>query len=383
MSYKWLVWSFKFLWLKLKLAGRILAVFWLKLWSKVKTVYICRIQMHFGLNCLAVNTQWSRCNTLHTVPFVMRKCWSACVCAQLFVLFTTKLKYYCSKKSSWWTMLVLCSLRPWQDSHRNLLADLFDSESQTLCLFFTGHACRAHQHVPKSCVTEVSAVSKSRIKDTCTLYLFFCVFLCAHFPGQGSYADSVKITFTHEGFVLSPTFLWPDVFCLICWDKSGSETPAGVTEREHELCPSLAARGPRTHTFWISSLFCCNGTVLHPISSLRIQSFLHEMWTARNHVVIWLFAALHRMFSPREISLKLIKIALNSQWEVLSTQDNCSLFGVAVQSSCVLCADLNKTKQNFKPLLFFHSWISFSFCKFLQLDSNRRRDPFIARLLHH
>lgn len=44
-----------------------------------------------------------------------------------------------------------------------------------------------------------------------------------------------KNTFRHKCFVLSPTFLWHDVFCLICWDKSGLETPASVTQCERRM----------------------------------------------------------------------------------------------------------------------------------------------------
>lgn len=82
-------------------------------------------------------------------------------------------------------------------------------------------------------------------------------------------------TFTHRCFVLSPTFLQHDVFCLICWDKSGLETPASVAECEEEFCFSFATRGPWTHFFCVfffsfyfggSSLFCCSGSFMYRIS---------------------------------------------------------------------------------------------------------------------
>lgn len=44
----------------------------------------------------------------------------------------------------------------------------------------------------------------------------FFFFLCAHQPAQGAYADWVKVTFRHKGFVRSPAFLRPDVLCHIC-----------------------------------------------------------------------------------------------------------------------------------------------------------------------
>lgn len=62
------------------------------------------------------------------------------------------------------------------------------------------------------------------------LYLLF--FFIVHRVFMLIPLKKTKNTFTHRCFVLSPTFLQHDVFCLICWDKSGLETPASVAECE-------------------------------------------------------------------------------------------------------------------------------------------------------
>lgn len=234
---------------------------------------VCRIQMYLGLNNLDPNPEWSRCSTLHLHTVLSKIGLGLCDETVLISLFICFSLWYLPWS---WSVNTVCEIWFMTNCLFRVswgLGSLTVRVKPFVCSLLVMHIVHINM-----CLNLVSLRSVQSRKAGLKLLA-----RCVCFPAQSSYTDSVKITFVRKGFVRFPTFLRPDVFCLICWDKSGSETPAGVTEREHELCLWLAARGRWSHAFRISSSFCCNGSVMYPIFPQRTAHFWAE---ARKHVMI-------------------------------------------------------------------------------------------------
>lgn len=152
-------------------------------------------------------------------------------------------------------LLVLCCFsRPWLRGCSyvvSLLPDLFDNESQTSCLFdkitfiLICPEIIVHINMYLNLVSLRSVLSRNgwieavaEATNDVIWDIVYGVALCPHINFSGGLKillfvfsvhiilHTVRITFMHKGFVLSPTFLRPDVLCHICWDKSGLETSA-------------------------------------------------------------------------------------------------------------------------------------------------------------
>lgn len=150
-------------------------------------------------------------------------------------------------------------------------------ETKTVVLG-TGHG-HCIQHVPKLCIIAVSLVYTklhwSSYRNDKGSHLgkglqWFCIhkitsqedYKYFHYIPQGSYTDSVKMTSRAQR--VCPFSNIPPAWCVM--SHLLRQVWLGSISQRYWLwraVSSLAARGPLHHTFGVSSLFLCNGSLIY------------------------------------------------------------------------------------------------------------------------